>query len=329
MLNNASKFALGLVVAGLVAAVAATDDKAQTILFVGVVLGAAAVAFGLTRSLGADLAPFASKDATVASTPVDPAEAPAGSAGPLVAAIGATVFACGGALGPRFVIAGLVIAAIGAAVWLIDAFRTPGVVDERNVRNIDNRLLGPIALPVGAFVLAISIAYSFSRVLLAVGETESWVLAFIVAAVLLTVLWVIASRLPATRVVVGAALLGLLGVYAAGGAGAAVGERDFEHEGDEVPSVTMTAQQIKYSRDIIAFPADREVEIFFTNRDVGTFHNVAVYTEGDPGKPLFNGKPVAKGDQLYKFKTPAAGTYRYICDFHPTAMTGVLKVTGS
>lgn len=320
MTNNATKFALGLAVAGIVAAVAPSllDDKAGWLLLVGVFLAAGAIAFGIGRAVGADLPPTGDAGA---ATPVDPAEAPRPSYGPLLAAAGATFMASGGALGPRYLIVGIVIAVVAVAVWVFDTLRP--AVDPVDATNVDHRLISPVALPVGAFVLAISIAIAFSRVLLAVSETASWVVAFVVAAVVLTVLALIAARTPATKVVLGIAGVGVFATAVAGAAGAGVGERDFERHENGIPEVTITAHNIAYDRSVIAFPAHDAVEVTFRNLDVGTFHNVAVYTDDD--KPVFNGKPIAKDEIVYKFKTPAAGTYRYVCDFHP-AMTGEFRI---
>ncbi|MEY2398752.1 MAG: hypothetical protein QOJ00_1926 [Actinomycetota bacterium] len=331
MLNNAAKYALGLAALGVVAAIAtrlAHGDRVSAVLLIGVALVAAIIAFGENRAVGTDLTPFVASDDAVAATPVDPAEVPRGSVGPLALAVGAGVAAAGGALGPRWVIVGAIVALVGIAVWIFDTYRTPGVLDTRDVRNLDNRLLGPIALPVGAFLLAITIAICFSRVLLAVNETASWVIAFIVAAVLLGVLTLIADRRPATRIVALIAGLGMLGVLVAGGAGASEGERQFESKATVIPTADITAHNISFDRKVIGLPADSDTHLVFTNLDVGTFHNVAIYTAGDPGSPVFNGKPIAHGSQIYNVHTPAPGTYRYVCDFHP-AMTGELRVTAS
>lgn len=247
--------------------------------------------------------------------------------GPMIVGLSAAVAVSGGAMGPRYLIAGVLGAIVGTGVWLFDTYRAPGVLHPRDAKNVDNRLLGPIALPVGAFLLAITIAYSFSRVLLAVNETASWVLAFIVAAVLLTILSLIATRGAATKVVAGVAGLGIAGVLVAGGAGASIGERSFESKATVIPTATLTAHMIAYDRTVIGLPANRDVDVVFTNLDVGTFHNVAIYTDDVSSSPEFNGKPIAKGKAVYQFHTPAAGTYKFVCDFHP-AMTGELRVTG-
>jgi plastocyanin len=330
MINNASKFIAGLAVAGVAGVLAhglfiADDDRAQLLLFVGLLLAGTAVAIGVGRAVGADLPPFVAKDSASAATSIDPTDVPRPSYGPIILAVAATSLVCGGALGPGYVVAALVIGAVGAGIWLFDSFRT-GVIDPRDATNVDNRLLGPIAMPVGAAILTITIAYSFSRVLLAVDETASWVIALIVAAILLAILTAIATKVPTTRVVSILAGVGLLGTLVAGGAGAEVGERDFPHHDEGVPVVEITAANVAFDRNVIGLPADTDAEMIFTNLDVGTFHNVALYTTEEPGSPLFNGVPTARGVVTYRFRTPEAGTYRYICDFHP-AMAGELRIT--
>ena len=162
--------------------------------------------------------------------------------------------------------------------------------------------------------------------LLAVNETASWVVAFIVAAAVLAVLSVVAARSPRSKVAAGLAGAGAVVVLVAGGAFAGIGEREFHPHEHGTPTVEITAKDIAFDRNVIALPADTDSEIIFTNLDVGTFHNVAVYTEDEPGTPIYNGRPSAKGLEKYHFRTPEVGTYRYVCDFHP-AMVGELRVT--
>jgi plastocyanin len=327
MTNNASKFALGVAVAGVVAALGVAlfldEDKAQVILLVGLLLAAGAVALGVGRTVGADLPP---RDVGNAATSFDPNDVPRGSYGPIILAIAAFLLVRGGAAGPDYVIAAVIVAVVAATVWLFDSFRTE--VDVRDARNVDSRLLGPVALPTFAFLLTITIAYSLSRVLLAVSETASWVLAFIVAAVLFTILFVLAERRPSPKVVASLAAVGMVGVLVAGGAGAGVGEREFHPHTPEIASVEVLAKDIAFDRNVIGLPADEEVEMVFTNLDEGVFHNIGVYTAAEPGEPIFNGKPIAKGKTIYRFRAPDAGTYRYVCDFHP-AMVGELRLSAA
>jgi plastocyanin len=324
MTNQATKFVLGVLAAAVVAFAGVTianDDHTSAVLFLGLALTACAVAIGMGRSVGADLPPTGDGGA---STPIDPADAARGSYGPIIVGIAAFLLVLGGALGPDYVIGSVVVALIGVTLWVFDSVRPE--LDPRSATNVDNRLLGPLGLPVFAFLAAISIAYCFSRVLLAVSETASWVTAFIVAAVLLTTLSVIASRRPSSRLLAGVSAVGVVVTLIAGGAGAGAGEREFHHHESETPIVEISAKDTAFDRNVIGLPGDTDVELIFTNFDLGTFHNVAIYTEGEPGEPVYNGKPIAKKSAIYKFKTPDPGTYRYVCDFHPT-MVGELRLT--
>lgn len=331
MLNNASKFALGVTVVSVFAFVGtrfADGDRVAAIVLVGLAVVAAIIAFGLSRSVGADLAPFAAPDATPASTAIEPTDVGEASYGPLLAAIGATVAVAGGALGPYWVLVGGLAAMLGVGTWLFDTFRAPQVLTARDAANVEHRFLGPLALPVVSAVTAVSIAYCFSRVLLAVNETASWVIAIIVAAVMLAILSVIAETTPKSKAVTGLAGLGAVVVLLAGLTFAGVGEREFHDHSTVIPEQTIVAKDIAFDRKIMALPANENSEIIFTNLDVGTFHNVAIYSTDTPGVPYFNGRPSAKGTETYKVPKLSAGTYRYVCDFHP-AMTGELRVTAA
>ena len=121
----------------------------------------------------------------------------------------------------------------------------------------------------------------------------------------------------------------MAGVLIAGGAGAAVGERDFHKHHEETPVVELTAANLAFDRKVIGLPADTDVVIDFVNLDVDVFHNVAVYTADEPGTPIYSGRPTARAQlERYSFRTPDPGTYRYVCDFHP-AMTGELRLTAA
>ncbi len=328
MLNNASKFASGLTVVGVLAFVGtrlADGDRVVAIILVGLAVVAGIIAGGIARSVGADLAPFNAPDATLASTPVEPTDVGGASFGPLLAAAGVTVSVAGGAMGPYWVLVGAIAAIVGVGTWIFDTFRSPGALTASDAANVDHRFLGPLSLPVVSAITALTIAYCFSRVLLAVNETASWVLALIVAAAMFGLLYVIAQTEPRTRLLGGLATAGAVVVLVAGGTFAGFGERDFESHAHAIAEQDITAKDIAFDRKIMALPANEDSEIVFTNLDVGTFHNVAIYSTDEPGTPYFNGRPSSHGVQKYKVPKLSAGTYRYVCDFHP-AMVGELRV---
>ena len=332
MINDATKYSLGLAGFGVLAAVVyrmGAGDRAGALLLLALAIAASIVALGTGRTIGSDPTPFVAGDAEVASVAIDPADGPASSPMPLLAAVGVVLAVAGGAIGADLVVYGLIVAAVGFAGWLAGSWRTTPTFTRRDAANLDDRLLGPVGLPIVALIVTALIAISFSRVLLAVSATASWVIALIVASVVLAVLWMLANRETSSRLGPALAAAGLVATLVAGGAGASAGEREFHpHEEPEIAVVEIEAKEIKFDKDDFELPADQDAEIVFANLDIGINHNVAVYTAGEPGEPVFNGKPILEGDVVYKLRTPAVGTYRYVCDFHPT-MVGKLTVVKS
>ena len=232
------------------------------------------------------------------------------------------------AAGASWLAAAIGAALIPAAGWLAQTWRAHPSFSPRVRARVTERLLAPLAMPVLATIGALFIAAMVSRVLLAVSTTASWVTALVLAAGLLAVLWFISSR-PRLQpsALVGLAAVAVLGMTAAGAIGASAGEREFHPHEPEIPTAHLDAHNTQFSLDKLTFPADEEVEIKFRNLDAGVYHNVAFYTSTEAGaKPLYNGRPVPDGNVDYKTRTPAAGTYAFVCDFHPT-MTGELVIT--
>jgi plastocyanin len=91
-------------------------------------------------------------------------------------------------------------------------------------------------------------------------------------------------------------------------------------------TVDVTAQGVAFNTDEISVRGGGNVRLHFTNNDVGVQHNVAVYVSSSNPTPVaptsvgatFEGPGV---DDVV-FANPAAGTYLFRCDVHPTTMTG-------
>jgi plastocyanin len=86
---------------------------------------------------------------------------------------------------------------------------------------------------------------------------------------------------------------------------------------------TVVAEDLEYDIDTIVVPANAAVSITLDNRDGGTLHNLAVYTQGSESTRVFAGDLFqGEATQTYSFNAPGAGVYSFRCDAHPD-MNGV------
>jgi plastocyanin len=332
VLNLAAKVFTALTTVALIAAVGygvVVGDRAGAdllaVLAGGFAVVAAVVALAVTndtpKPVAAD-APAPEKRNAYTAT-----DAPAASAWPFVAGVVAAAIALGAAAGSSWLAVAMAAALIPATGWLAQTWRAHPSFSPRVRERVVERLLAPIAMPVLCTLGALFIAAMVSRVLLAVSTTASWVIALVLAAGLLAALWYISTR-PRLQpsALVGLAVVTVLGMTAAGAIGARAGEREFHPHEPEHPVAHLEAEETQFSLDKLTFPANEIIEIKFRNHDA-EYHNVAFYTSTEPGaKPIWAGKPVPHDNIDYKTTTPDAGTYAFVCDFHPT-MTGELVIT--
>jgi plastocyanin len=84
------------------------------------------------------------------------------------------------------------------------------------------------------------------------------------------------------------------------------------------------AQNIQFDTDHLAAPAGQGWVLEFANNDAGVPHNVEILDA--TGASVFKGT-IVTGPTKVSYQVPplAAGTYRFLCDVHPT-MTGTLTV---
>ena len=218
--------------------------------------------------------------------------------------------------------AGLLVAVAAGAGWLARA------ASESTGRHIS---LLPIGLPmVGLFAIA-SVMFFLSRILLAVTETTSWVIALAVAIVILFAASIAAVRPNiSSRALTAALAVGGVLMIGGGVVAAAVGERHIEQHSEEHAGeaglVQLRAEGTTFSTDTITLKADEEVEVRLDNNDRDVQHNISILGQ-DPSRPLFRGQLVTGvATVTYKFHAPAAGEYKFQCDVHPGQMKGTVKV---
>jgi plastocyanin len=111
-----------------------------------------------------------------------------------------------------------------------------------------------------------------------------------------------------------------------------VGEMEaVEGEGPSGPGepgggVGVVAQNVAFDTSTIELPPDVPTTITFDNRDAGTQHNIAIYTDLQLSQELFNGELVT-GPATIEYPVPPLqpGEYVFVCIVHPT-MNGTVVV---
>ena len=269
-----------------------------------------------------EYAPVVAGDAPPTVRPVYVRPLPGGGGWPVLAGVSVGLVMIGLIQHPIFTWAGVLVALVAGSGWLARA------ASETTGRSIS---LLPIGLPVLSLATIASVMYFMSRVLLAVSETASWVIALLVGVVILGCASVAAVRPNITGRTL-AAVLAIGSVVMVGGGvfAAAVGERHIEvhseEHGGEAALVQLGAENVAFGRDEITLAADTEVEIRFDNNDRDIQHNITILGQ-DPSRPIFRGQLVTgRATVTYTFHSPPAGEYRFQCDIHPDQMKGTVKV---
>jgi hypothetical protein len=128
---------------------------------------------------------------------------------------------------------GLGLAAVTLAEWMVQSWAERATGDHAYNQALRNRIMFPFEFPVAAAVTVGFVVIGFSRVLLALPKTASWVIAAVIAASILAIATLITTRPRiSSSVLAGVLAVGAVAVLGGGIVGAAVGERDFhEHEG--------------------------------------------------------------------------------------------------
>ena len=153
---------------------------------------------------------------------------------PIVAAFSLGALAIGLVVGSQLFVAGCIGIAIVIVEWGIRNWADRRTGDPEVNREIRNRIMLPIEIPVGALLCIGVLVALISRVLLATPKEGSTGVAIVVALLVLGTATLIATkpRLSA-NLISGLLLLGGIAVLAAGITAASVGTRDFEqHEED-------------------------------------------------------------------------------------------------
>jgi cytochrome c oxidase subunit II len=95
--------------------------------------------------------------------------------------------------------------------------------------------------------------------------------------------------------------------------------------GPPAATLDVVAKTLAFDKTTLEAPAEKPFAINFDNEDAGIQHDIVIQDSG--GSALFKGEALTgPKKELYKVPPLKAGTYKYICSFHPTTMIGELTV---
>jgi hypothetical protein len=152
---------------------------------------------------------------------------------PIVGAFGVGTALVGMVLHAAVFVTGLVILAVVLVEWMMQAWADRATGDPEVNRQLRDRIMQPIEVPVGAVLAIVAVPLAMSRVFLAVSELGAVWVATGVATVILLVASIFALRPRVSKNAMAAAVVfGGIALVAAGIVATAVGERDIEpHHG--------------------------------------------------------------------------------------------------
>lgn len=201
----------------------------------GILLGAAVASlfagFCTTAFRDADPEPTA---ALLGDEPLPAATPASTSFWPIVGAFGVVLTVVGVVLNNVFFVAGLIALGAVAIEWTMQAWADRATGDPAVNREIRNRIMLPIEVPIaGALAIAV-VVIGYSRVFLAVSKLGAVWIALGIAATIFVIGTALSLR-PRIRTDLVAGLLAVAAVVTIGAGifGAVAGEREFEHHGEE------------------------------------------------------------------------------------------------
>lgn len=244
---------------------------------------------------------------------------------PALGALGAGVAAVGAAGGNALFYVGLGILAVTVIEWMVQGWAERATGDREYNFGLRNRLMLPIEAPVLALLGAGLVLLAFSRVLLALPKEGSTVVAIVVAAAILGVAALVATRPRiSSGLVSSVAVVGAVALVGGGIVGAVAGEREFEEAGPEggeeraggEADFTITFTGDGFEPSSLEIPADQPVTIRFVNDDrQGSERSLLI--QGLPGSPGTG--PIGAGASSDLEITAPEGSYTFVEGSQPSA----------
>jgi hypothetical protein len=252
MVTTGAKWFFGITIYALVAAVVyglGSGSGLMGVLSLGLKGGAGELAgltvlvslAGAAAFVGAVVLTFRDADAEEIRTSLAieavPAATPPASPSywPVAAAFGTALIVLGVVVGAGLVAVGLFVVAAAIVEWMVQAWSDRATGDPEANRQIRNRIMYPLEIPIGAAVMVGAIVFLLSRVLLTLPASGSVVIAIIVAAVLLVGFFLVAARPKISKaLIIGLIVAGAVAVLVGGLVAVASGEREFEIHEEEL-----------------------------------------------------------------------------------------------
>jgi hypothetical protein len=236
VITTGGKLWLGIAAFGVVAALAwqafSGGEERGMLVLLGLVSAGLIVGALLVWIRDGDVAVRAgAADAAAVAAP-GPLPAP----WPAIAAFGVTVGVVGLATGGALFYVGIGIVVIAVVEWMVQGWAERATPDPAENAALRNRIMYPVEIPVLGLIIVGVVLLAFSRVLLALPKNGSVVAAIAVAATILLVAVLVATRPRVSSAVLTVVLvLGAVALLAGGIVGAVAGERDTEeHHSEEV-----------------------------------------------------------------------------------------------
>jgi plastocyanin len=105
----------------------------------------------------------------------------------------------------------------------------------------------------------------------------------------------------------------------------AEGETTTPDAGGGETDITLLAQNVAFDLTKLNVQAGEQITITFENRDAGIRHNLLI---NGPSGRIATDVEAGPVTQTLTFTIDEAGSYRFLCEVHPSVMVGELVVSG-
>jgi hypothetical protein len=153
---------------------------------------------------------------------------------PILAAFGVGAVVIGLVLSSAVFVAGVVLLVLVMFEWMMSAWADRATGDPEVNRELRDRIMQPIEVPLGAVLAIVAVPLAASRVFLSVSEFSAiWVATGVATVVLLGAILIALRPKLSKNVVAGMVLVGGIALVTAGIVAAAIGPRDIERHSTE------------------------------------------------------------------------------------------------